>query len=218
MRVTDFITQYKNTSPIIIGVSGGSCSGKTTLARKIYESCGPENCLLILQDNYYIDQSHRFDHDGGEVNFDHPSSLDFLLMAAHIKALKSGQSIEIPIYDFVTHTRLEKKIKGTPKKFIVIDGTLILSQDPIRHELHESIFLDIHEELRFERRKRRDTVERGRSLEGVVSQLINHVKPMHDQFVAPSSQHSKYLFETNEEADLFMEEFLKNIKELIQLS
>lgn len=172
--------------PLIIGIAGGSGSGKTTFANKLAEALGSENCSHIRQDNYYIDQSAKFDHDGGSVNFDHPEALDFNLMAKQLHELKAGQSIEVPIYDFASHSRQEKTLHVGPKPFILLDGILIFSQQNILDELDYSIYIDCPEELRFERRLNRDTVERGRTPEGVKNQFINQVKPMHDEFVEPS--------------------------------
>jgi uridine kinase len=173
---------------LLVGICGGSCSGKTTLGKQLLTAFGgPEKCGLIFQDSYYIDQSSKFNEDGGAVNFDHPSSLDFSLMATHLKALKAGKSVELPIYDYVTHRRKPETQKLDPKKVILIDGTLILSQPEVRSLLDVSIFLDVDEEIRLARRKKRDVSERGRDLNGVIKQFQNHVKPMHDEFVQPSA-------------------------------
>lgn len=174
--------------PLIVGICGGSCSGKTTLAKQLQKAFGgPEQCGLIFQDSYYFDQSSKFKGDGENVNFDHPSSLDFKHMAEHLKALKEGHSVELPIYDFVTHKRKNESLKLDPKPVILVDGTLILSQLEIRSLLDVSIFLDVEEHIRLERRKKRDVTERGRELNGVIKQFQNHVKPMHDEFVQPSA-------------------------------
>ena len=171
---------------IIIGVAGGSGSGKTTFARRLVKSLGNENCAVLAQDSYYIDQSDKFDKDGGAVNFDHPSALDFDLMAQHLQELKSGQSVEVPIYDFATHSRKIETTSFPPKKVIFVDGILIFSQEVILPTLDFKIFVDCPEQLRFDRRLKRDVVERGRTPEGVKEQFTKQVKPMHDQFVEPS--------------------------------
>ncbi|WP_374033550.1 uridine kinase [Bdellovibrio bacteriovorus] len=176
--------------PHIIGVAGGSGSGKTHFAKELQQLLGEDNCSIIYQDNYYIDQSAKFDGDGGSVNFDHPSSLDFGLLAEGLRALKSGQSLKIPIYDFVTHSRKKETLLGEPKKVIIIDGILILHSQEVRLELDEAIFFDTPEELRFERRLKRDVHERGRTPEGVRRQFELQVRPMHNQFVEPSKDHA----------------------------
>ncbi|EQC43992.1 uridine kinase [Bacteriovorax sp. Seq25_V] len=170
----------------IIGIAGGSGSGKTTFARRLRDRLGIENSEVLGQDSYYIDQSNKFDHDGGSVNFDHPASLEFSLMATHLRTLKEGRTIEVPIYDFATHKRQAETITLTPKKIIFVDGILIFSQPEVVKCLDYKIFIDCEEGLRFERRLNRDVKERGRTPEGVKAQFENQVKPMHDEFVEPS--------------------------------
>jgi uridine kinase len=176
----------------IIGISGGSGSGKTTLARELFHHFGGQpHAAILSQDSYYIDQSSRFVEDGGtEVNFDHPESIEFSLMAEHLQLLKAGQSIEVPQYDFVTHTRRPETQTLSANRIILVDGTLLLSQPLIRAELDESVFIAVDEAIRFERRLHRDVNERGRKPEGVLNQFLKQVKPMHDQFVDPSKEHA----------------------------
>jgi uridine kinase len=172
--------------PYIIGVAGGSGSGKTFFARELQKILGDERSAILYQDNYYIDQSHRFDGDGGSVNFDHPESLDFDLLALDLGKLKKGESVDVPTYDFATHTRKKETIKYHPKKIILVDGILILDSSVVRAKLDEAVFFDTPEELRFKRRLERDVQERGRSADGVKKQFEKQVRPMHDQFVEPS--------------------------------
>jgi uridine kinase len=172
--------------PKIIGICGGSGSGKTTLAKLIREKLGDENCAVLYQDSYYIDQSHKFDHDGGSVNFDHPDALEFSLMARHIHELENGKSIEVPYYDFSTHTRRNEVYKMEPKPFIIVDGILIYSQPIVVEAIKTKIYVDTPEPTRFSRRLKRDIEERGREAEGVRNQYLNQVLPMHNKFVEPS--------------------------------
>lgn len=172
--------------PYIIGVAGGSGSGKTYFARELQKILGDDLSAIVYQDNYYIDQSHRFDGDGGSVNFDHPESLDFDLLAKDLAKLKKGESIDVPIYDFATHTRKKETLKYQPKKIILVDGILILDSHVVRSQLDEAVFFDTPEELRYKRRLERDVQERGRSAEGVKKQFDKQVRPMHNQFVEPS--------------------------------
>lgn len=174
----------------LLGVAGGSGSGKTFFAETLAKKIGPENCFVLYQDSYYIDQSSKFDHDGGSVNFDHPSALDFDLLAEHLSLLKKGSPINIPIYDFATHTRQEKTIYQESKKVIIVDGILILSQPHVREHFDESVFVHTPEDIRYQRRLLRDVRERGRTEEGVKNQFKNQVKPMHDEFVEPSKSHA----------------------------
>lgn len=178
----------RDQKPLIIGIAGGSGSGKTTFAKSLAEQLGPELCAILGQDSYYIDQSHRFDGDGGSVNFDHPDSLEFSLMAKHLHELKNNHSVEVPVYDFPTHKRLAKTINFVPKPIILVDGILIFSRPDVVLELDEAVFIDCEENLRYERRLKRDVEERGRTPLGVYKQFHNQVKPMHDQFVEPSKK------------------------------
>ncbi|MGB0452115.1 MAG: uridine kinase [Bacteriovoracaceae bacterium] len=176
--------------PYIVGIAGGSGSGKTTFASRLkerFENQYPHlTCKILLQDNYYIDQSHKFDHDGGSVNFDHPESLDFDLMATHLKQIKRGQSIEIPQYDFKTHTRQKETNHLSAPDVLLIDGILILHPENVSNEFDHSIFVEAPEDLRYSRRLKRDVEERGRTPEGVQEQFQKQVKPMHDHFVEPT--------------------------------
>ena len=197
--------------PYIIGVAGGSGSGKTYFARELQKKLGIENCNILYQDNYYIDQSHRFDGDGGSVNFDHPDSLEFTLLAKHLGVLKKGESVEVPLYEFATHKRLEKTLPFKPTKIILVDGILILNSPEVRAELDEAIFFDTPEELRFERRLHRDVNERGRTPEGVKKQFELQVRPMHNQFVEPSKKFAQTLVHDLGEYNEVLEEFLNRL-------
>jgi uridine kinase len=170
----------------IIAITGGSGSGKTTFARELLSEIGSERSGLIYQDSYYIDQSSKFDTDGGSVNFDHPDALDFKLMSEHLKQLKEGREVHIPSYDFATHSRTKEVQVFKSKDIILVDGILILSQEILRPYFDRAIFIDCPEEQRYERRLSRDVIERGRTPEGVEAQFKAQVKPMHDQFVEPS--------------------------------
>jgi uridine kinase len=177
----------------IIAVAGGSGSGKTTLARKIQKALASQGCVILGQDSYYIDQSKKFDKDGGAVNFDHPNALEFSLMARHIEVLKQGKDVEIPIYNFPTHTRSPKKDLIKNCAYILVDGTLVLSQKILLPLFDEAIFLEVDEDTRFQRRLKRDVEERGRTPEGVRDQFYKQVKTMHDEFVEPSKESASLL-------------------------
>jgi len=170
----------------IIAIAGGSGSGKTTFAREVQKELGDHNCGLIYQDSYYFDQSDKFDKDGGAVNFDHPSAIDFELLASHLRYLKQDIDVKIPIYEFSSHSRKVESIHFPCRKIILVDGILLLGQDVLKPLFDRSYFIDCPEEIRFERRLKRDVEERGRTAEGVKAQFEAQVKPMHDQFVETS--------------------------------
>jgi uridine kinase len=205
----------KQSRPFILGVAGGSGSGKTFFAKALKEALG-EHAEIVYQDNFYIDQSHRFDHDGGAVNFDHPESLDLTLLAKCLGELKSGLATEIPVYDFKTHTRQKETISVQPRQVIIVDGILIFHPDYLRAQFDEMVFFDTPESLRYERRLERDVNERGRTPEGVRTQFLKQVKPMHDQFVEPSKHHAqvvvKDLGDYHEHFDAYKEKLLKLIQ------
>lgn len=183
----------KQNKPFILGVAGGSGSGKTYFARAVHERLGAEYSEIIYQDNFYIDQSKRFDFDGGSVNFDHPDAIDFSLLSRCLKELKSGREAKIPVYDFSTHKRQPAALPVAPKAIVIVDGILIFHAKEVRELFDDLIFFETPEELRFQRRLERDVKERGRSPEGVHSQFYRQVKPMHDAFVEPSKVHAHTL-------------------------
>lgn len=177
-----------SSSVLLIGVAGGSGSGKTTFCRMLQANLGDHFCGILSQDCYYRDMHEYFDFDGGNVNFDHPESLEFELMVRHVKELKAGRDIHIPIYDFSTHRRAFETTHFPCRPVVILDGILLLTQGELRSLLDFAFFIDTAEELRFRRRLRRDVAERGRTPDGVRDQFFNHVKPMHDLFVGPSSR------------------------------
>ncbi len=172
-------------SAIIIGVTGGSGSGKTTFARLLATHMEDHFCGRLSQDGYYKDQSQIFDKDGGKVNFDHPDSVEFSLLEKHLKALKSGEDILVPHYDFSTHKRLVESTYFPCRPVIILDGTLILTLSEIRELLDFSFYIEADEDLRYQRRLHRDVRERGRTPDGVKEQFYAQVKPMHDLYVEP---------------------------------
>jgi uridine kinase len=215
MRVTDF-TKPNNFIPFILGVSGGSGSGKTYFANELQRALGEDCCTIIYQDNFYIDQSHRFDFDGGSVNFDHPESIEFPLLAQHLEVLKSCKKTCIPTYDFVTHSRTKKTLEISPCQIVIVDGILIFHSPEVRAMLDDLVFFDTPEDLRFQRRLHRDVHERGRAPEGVRNQFLQQVKPMHDQFVAPSMSYAKTIVHEVDDYEEIFGMYLEKLKLLIQ--
>lgn len=219
MRVTVSIKRnseaLSSSCPHLIGVAGGSGSGKTYFARHLQKFLGPKNCEIVYQDNFYIDQSKKFDFDGGSVNFDHPSSIDFQLLALHMKELKSGKSTQIPIYDFITHTRKNETLQVRPTPIIIIDGILIFHAEEVRTQFDDLVFFDTPEELRFQRRLDRDVKERGREPVGVKNQFMKQVKPMHDQFVAPSIKHATTVVSEVEQFEEILQSYCLRLQQLI---
>lgn len=199
----------------VLGVAGGSGSGKTYFAKDLVKRLGDKNTALIYQDNYYLDQSNRFDGDGGSVNFDHPSALDFDLLAEDLKRLKMGVPVQMPIYDFATHKRVEATLPVAPKRLILVDGILILHSKAVREVLDAAVFFDTPETLRFQRRLERDVKERGRTPEGVFSQFFKQVQPMHEEYVQPSKQYARWIIQDFEEYEEGLLEVEANLRYLL---
>lgn len=175
---------------IIIGIAGGSGSGKTTVAEMIAETLGEDRVAIILQDNYYKDLSHLPPEERAKVNFDHPDSIDAKCMARHIADLKEGKSIQKPIYDFKTHTRKPETETVHPKEVLIIEGILILDNEELRNLMDLKIYVDTDDDIRFIRRLKRDIAERGRDMDSVIHQYLTTVRPMHLEFVEKSKRYA----------------------------
>ena len=193
----------------VIAIAGGSGAGKTTLSRRLVERLGVSRCVTLNQDSYYIDQSARFKEDGGDVNFDHPASLEFGLLAEHLRSLKRGEAVEVPVYDFASHTRRSKGELVEPRPVVVVDGTLLLSQGELLPFLEVGVVLDVDTALRYERRLSRDTRERGREAAGVRAQWDHHGQPMHEAVVAPSGENATYWVRDDAELERCVEELVR---------
>lgn len=175
---------------MIIGICGGTGSGKTTIARKIVEAVGADSVILLEQDSYYrnlidmpLDERHL-------ANFDHPDSIDSDLLVNHLKRLKDGLTVEMPVYDFKTHTRSSEVDVLNPRPVVMVEGILIFAEPRILDLLDIRIFVDTPDDVRFIRRLQRDIRERGRTVESVISQYYASVRPMHMEFVEPSKRHA----------------------------
>ncbi len=185
----------------ICGISGGSGAGKTTLAVHLIRRLGTNRVSLLAFDDYYRDQSHLSMRERALVNYDHPESLDHELFSRHLTSLRSGRSIDVPHYDFVTHTRTGGSIQVEPRELVVLDGILLLSFPEVRNLIDYAVFIDIPEDIRLERRVRRDVAERGREPDDVRRQFAATVAPMHDRYVQPHRDHADRVVDVTEELD-----------------
>lgn len=176
-------------APLIIGVVGGSGSGKTTVARAIQDSLGLDAAFVDM-DAYYRDQSHMAFEERVLVNYDHPDAFDLDLMVGQLAALGRGEAIEKPTYDFARHTRAERRERIEPRAAIVVDGILLLVEPRLRALFDIKVFVDVDDDVRFIRRLQRDVQERGRSVEDVIRQYLRTVRPMHLEFVEPSKRYA----------------------------
>ncbi len=176
--------------PIVIGVAGGTGSGKTTVAMEILQRVGEEHVAYISHDAYYRDLSHLPPHLRAQVNFDHPDSLETELLIEHLKALRAGQAVEVPIYDFTIHTRTNQTRRVEPAPVILVEGILIFVDPALRALFDVKLYVDTDADVRFIRRLQRDVAERGRSVESVCQQYLATVRPMHMEFVEPSKRYA----------------------------
>lgn len=199
--------------PLIIGVGGGSGSGKTTVVRHILNGIGEKNIQLLQHDSYYRDLSHLPLNERKKQNFDHPSSLETELMIRHVEALKSGYKVEVPVYDFAAHTRSEETESVTPKEIILLDGILIFTEPELRKQMDIKLFVDTDDDVRLLRRIKRDIMERGRELEGVMNQYERYVRPMHLEFVEPSKRYADIIIPRGGENQVALEMVIATIRE-----
>ncbi|QTU83311.1 uridine kinase [Carnobacteriaceae bacterium zg-C25] len=174
--------------PIVIGVTGGSGSGKTSISRKIVEAFPGLSVVLIEQDAYYKDQSHISFEERLKTNYDHPFAFDGDLLIADIKKLMNKETINKPVYDYVNHTRSSKVVVVEPKDVIILEGLFVLEDERLRELMDIKIYVDTDDDLRIIRRIVRDMRDRGRSLESVIKQYLEVVKPMHHQFIEPTKR------------------------------
>ena len=181
------MTAYRRSeiNSFFIGITGGSGSGKTWLAKDLAQALGPEQAAVIETDAYYRDLSPLSPGRRAAINFDHPDALEAELLSAHLAALARGEAIEKPVYDFSTHARTGQTQKVHPRPCILVEGVMVLAIPAVAACLDFSIFLDIPADIRFIRRLRRDRAERGRSVSRIIDQYLAQVRPMHETFVAP---------------------------------
>jgi uridine kinase len=177
-------------SSFVIGVAGGSGSGKTTVVRRIVDSLGPEQVTLLDHDRYYRDRNDLRLEERAALNYDHPDALETDLMVRHVRALRAGQAIEAPQYDFTRHARLAETNTFQPRRALIVEGILVFTDAALRELMDIKVFVDTDSDTRFIRRLQRDVAQRGRTMESVIDQYQNTVKPMHLEFVEPSKRYA----------------------------
>ncbi|MCW1953685.1 MAG: uridine kinase [Flavobacteriia bacterium] len=182
---------------LIIGITGGTGCGKTTVVDQIIGELPAEEVAVISQDSYYNDLSHLSMEERIKVNFDHPNSIDFDLLAKHLHALKKGQTIQQPVYSFVAHNRTDEFIETAPRKVVIVEGILIMTHPELRDLFDIKIFVHADSDERLMRRLKRDLKERGRDLEEVLNRYQQTLKPMHDQFIEPTKEFADIIIPNN---------------------
>jgi uridine kinase len=176
--------------PVVIGVAGGSGSGKTTVVRRIVESLGSDQVTVLEHDRYYRYRSDLRLEERAALNYDHPDSLETDLLVTHLRHLRAGQAVEVPLYDFARYARLSATDLVQPRRAIIVEGILIFTDAALRGLLDIKVFVDADDDVRFIRRLRRDVAERGRTMDSVIEQYLGTVKPMHLEFVEPSKRYA----------------------------
>ena len=182
---------------LIIGIAGGTGSGKTTVVQQIVEELPKDEVCIISQDSYYHDTSELSYDERVKINFDHPKAIDFDLLVAHLKELRKGNSIEQPVYSFVEHNRTKETLKTIPKKVVIVEGILILTNPSLRELFDIKLFVHADNDERLIRRLKRDISERGRDLNEVLNRYQSTLKPMHQQFIEPTKEFADIIIPTN---------------------
>lgn len=184
----------KNKKPIVVGVTGGSGSGKTTVTKAIYDYFQGHSILMLEQDYYYKDQSHLPMQERRKTNYDHPLAFDTDLLIEHLKMLLRYETIAKPVYDYTIDTRSSEVIIQEPKEVIILEGILILEDPRLRELMDIKVYVDTDDDIRFIRRLTRDINERGRTMESVIDQYLSVVKPMHNEFIEPTKKFADIIF------------------------
>lgn len=200
--------------PIIIGIAGGTGSGKTSITNAIFAEVG-EHLTIIPQDSYYKDYSELSFEERSNINFDHPNAFDYELLIEHISSIKKKVPINVPIYDFKTHSRLEKTTLVQPTKIIVVEGILVFENKKLRDIMDIKIFVDTDADVRILRRIERDMKERGRSLESIMTQYRETVRPMHNEFVEPSKRFADIIIPEGGQNIIGIDMIVAKIKSII---
>ncbi|MBW8012918.1 MAG: uridine kinase [Chloroflexi bacterium] len=205
----------ESTTPLVIGIAGGTGSGKTTVANVILERVGPTQVAYLAHDSYYKDLRDLPPIQRERVNFDHPNSLETDLMIQHVEQLKAGQIVDVPVYDFTTHSRTQESLQIAPKPIILVEGILIFIDQRLRELFDVKLFVDTDADIRFIRRLTRDINERGRSTESVMHQYQTTVRPMHLEFVEPSKRYADVIIPEGGYNKVAMDMVISRIESLL---
>lgn len=199
----------------VIGVAGGTGSGKSTLVKRLQEAFSCEDVATLCHDYYYKAHPELSYEERTKLNYDHPDAFDTDMLVEHIRALKNGEVIERPVYSFVEHNRIDERVVVKPSKVIIIDGILIFENKELRDQMDIKVFVDTDADLRLARRILRDVRERGRSMESVINQYTTTVKPMHEQFVEPSKKYADVIIPEGGFNSVAVQMLIQNIRSLI---
>lgn len=201
--------------PVIIAVSGGSASGKSTVVKEIVAKLNKQCVAIIMHDDYYLEQSHLSLEERKQINYDHPSSIDNELFLEHINLLLNGKEIDKPIYDFNNYLRKKETEKIKPKQIIILEGILLLTDKRIRDLADIKLYVDLDSDLRFIRRLKRDISERNRSINSVIEQYLKTVKPMHHEFVEQTKRYADVIIPNNVKHDVAVSIIVSKINTIL---
>ncbi|MCL1694961.1 MULTISPECIES: uridine kinase [unclassified Lysinibacillus] len=202
--------------PVVIGIAGGSCSGKTSVTRAIYDVFRDHSVVVIEQDFYYKDQSHLTFEERLGTNYDHPLAFDNDLLIEHLKKLLVRQSIEKPVYDYVQHTRAKEVIHVEPVDVIILEGILVLEDADLRDLMDIKLFVDTDSDLRIIRRILRDIKERGRTTDSVIDQYLSAVRPMHNLFIEPTKRYADIIIPEGGDNEVAIDLMVTKIKTILE--
>lgn len=202
-------------TPVIIGIAGGTGSGKTTVARAIYDRVGRDRIEWISHDSYYRNFDGLSPEERHKINFDHPDSLETELLTRHLDVLSKGSSVDVPVYDFATHSRKGETQRVEPRKVIIVEGILVLAEAELRKRIDIKLFVDTPADIRFVRRLIRDIESRGRSLTSVVDQYMTTVRPMHEEFVEPSKRYADLIIPEGGENQVALDAIISRVEHLL---
>ena len=201
--------------PVIIGIAGGTGSGKTTVARAIYDRVGRDRIEWISHDSYYRNFDALTPEEKHHINYDHPDSLETELLARHLDVLAKGAAVEVPIYDFTTHSRKDETQRVEPRRVIIVEGILVLAEPELRKRIDIKLFVDTPPDIRFMRRLVRDIKSRGRSMESVIEQYMTTVRPMHEEFVEPSKRYADLIIPEGGENLVAIDAIIARVERLV---
>ncbi len=202
--------------PVLIGITGGTGSGKSTIAKEIYKSFGEDCIAMIEQDSYYKDQSHLTSEERVKTNYDHPDAFDTKLLVEQLNKLINGEVVEKPIYDFEIHNRVKETVRIEPRDIIILEGILILQEEILRDMLDIKIYVDTDPDVRFIRRMVRDVKERGRTIDSVITQYLTVVKQMHEQFTENTKRYADIIIPEGGHNKVAIDIITANIKQILQ--
>jgi uridine kinase len=203
---------------LVVGICGGTGSGKTTITNRLAADLPQHSVVLLQQDHYYKDLSALPLDARSERNFDHPDAIDSTLMAEHVRALRSGEGIDRPVYDFVRHCRVPETFRLEPKRAVIVEGILVFENQALREMMDIKIFVDTDADLRFIRRLSRDIRERGRTVESVVEQYLSSVRPMHTQFIEPCKRYADVILPEGGYNEVGIDLVIQKIRSLVPAS